>query len=208
MKMSQKMMNYTLVVISTVVTAFGISLVLLAELGVDPISTFLLGGLHFIPIRFGTASQIFSLTCLVINYFLNRKFFGVGSLIFSIGCGYFINLFLAMDGMTSLFLQSIPSICIALIGILIYGCGTGLFLSTKTGMGPLEGLMFFFSKRLNVTIKVTRMTIDGILVVTGILLGGLYGIGTILCIFLVGPVIELSLKVFTSLSKKVGKRSM
>nr|WP_238332986.1 hypothetical protein [Brevibacillus laterosporus] len=174
MKMNQKLMKYTLVVISTVVTAFGITLVLLAERGVDPISTFLLGGLNFIPIRFGTASQIFSLTFLVINYFLNRKFFGVGSLIFSIGCGYCINLFLAMDVTPALSLQSVPSIFIALIGILIYGVGTGLFLFTKTGMGPLEGLMFFFSTRLNVTIKVTRMTIDGILVATGILLGVVY----------------------------------
>ncbi|MXQ52690.1 YczE/YyaS/YitT family protein [Shimazuella alba] len=203
--MNQRWITYTLVVISTAVTAFGITLVLLAELGVDPISTFLLGGLNFVPIRFGTGSQIFSLTFLVINYFLNPKFFGIGSIIFSIGCGYFINLFLTMDLMAALPLQSIPNIFIALIGILIYGIGTGLFLFTKTGTGPLEGLMFFLSTRLNVTIKVTRMVIDGILVATGILLGGLYGFGTILCIFLIGPIIELSLRVFTFLGNSVKK---
>jgi uncharacterized membrane protein YczE len=205
MKMNQRLMIYILVVISTAVTAFGITLVLLADLGVDPISTFLLGGLNFISIRFGTASQIFSLTFLVINYFLNPKFFGIGSLIFSIGCGYCINLFLTMDLMAALSLQSIPNIVIALIGILIYGIGTGLFLYTKTGTGPLEGLMFFFSTRLNVTIKVTRMAIDGILVVTGILLGGLYGIGTILCIFLIGPIMEFSLRTFTFLGNSAKK---
>jgi uncharacterized membrane protein YczE len=205
MKMIQRLIIYTLVLISTALTAFGITLVLLADLGVDPISTFLLGGLNFVPIRFGTASQIFSLTFLIINYFLNHKFFGLGGLIFSIGCGYCINLFLTMDLMVALSLQSIPNIFIALIGILIYGVGTGLFLFTKTGTGPLEGLMFFFSTRLNVTIKVTRMTIDGVLVATGILLGGLYGVGTILCIFLIGPIMELSLRIFTFLGNSVKK---
>lgn len=41
------------------------------------------------------------------------------------------------------------------------------------------------------------MVIDGILVATGIALGGLVGLGTILCILLTGPIIEFSLKVFT-----------
>lgn len=62
--------------------------------------------------------------------------------------------------------------------------------------------MLFFSKRFNVTIKVTRMAIDGMLVITGMLLGGLVGIGTILCILLTGPIIEFSLKLFTSLRSR------
>ncbi|WP_137742908.1 YczE/YyaS/YitT family protein [Robertmurraya siralis] len=195
--MKHFLIDYTLVVISTAVTAFGITMVLLAEMGADPISTFLLGVLNFIPIQFRTGSQIFSLTFLVINYFISRDFFGFGSLIFSIGCGFFINLFLSADLKAVLFLQNMPDFCMAIIGIVMFGMGTGLFLFTKTGVGPLEGLMFFFSKRYNVTIKFTRMVIDGILVATGIALGGLVGLGTILCILLTGPIIEISLKVFT-----------
>ncbi|PAD14605.1 hypothetical protein CHH74_08450 [Shouchella clausii] len=202
MVMNQTLTKYILVVISTAVTAFGITLVLVAGIGADPISTFLLGVLNFIPIRFGTGSQIFSLTFLVVNYALNRDFFGVGSLIFSIGCGYFINLFLSLDLPAILSLNTIPNLFIALTGILFYGVGTALFLFTKTGTGPLEGFMLFFSKRFNVTIKVTRMAIDGMLVATGMILGGLVGIGTILCILLTGPIIEFSLKLFTSLRSR------
>lgn len=46
------------------------------------------------------------------------------------------------------------------------------------------------------------MAIDGMLVTTGMLLGGLVGIGTIFCILLTGPIIEFSLKLFTFLRSR------
>lgn len=196
----KKWYKYLFVLVSTGITGLGITLVLFAELGVDPISTFLLGVLNFIPIRFGTASQIFSLVFLVMNYFLNPKYFGLGGLIFSIGCGYCINLFSGIGTVELLSINSMPNIIIALMGIFLFGIGTGLFLFTRTGTGPLEGPMFFFSHKFNLTIKVTRIAIDGSLVVIGIALGGKYGIGTILCILFIGPIIEMSLKTFLFLA--------
>ncbi|MBA9029161.1 YczE/YyaS/YitT family protein [Peribacillus huizhouensis] len=203
--MRELLLKYGLVVLSTVMTAFGITLIVLAELGVDPISTFLLGGVNYFPIRFGTGSQIFSCAFLLLNFLIDRKYFGIGSLLFSIGCGYCINQFLAIDLLNVFFINSVPNIVIVLVGIMFYGIGTGVFLYTKTGTGPLEGLMFFFSKKFKVSIKVTRMSIDGFLVLTGIGLGGIYGLGTILCICFTGPVIELSLKTlnnFVELKRK------
>ncbi|PAD23483.1 hypothetical protein CHH62_22280 [Niallia circulans] len=197
----KKWYKYLLVFVSTGITGLGITFVLFAELGVDPISTFLLGVLNFIPIRFGTGSQIFSLVFLIINYYLDRKYFGLGGLIFSLGCGYCINLYSHIGIVELLSMNSMPNIIIALMGIFLFGIGTGLFLFTKTGTGPLEGPMFFFSQKLNLTIKVTRIALDGSLVVIGIALGAKYGIGTILCILFIGPIIERSLRTFLFLDK-------
>lgn len=183
-------LKYGLVVIGTIITAFGVALILIANIGADPISTFLLGWLQFIPIRFGTASQLFSVSLLIINYFLDSKNIGIGSVIYSVGCGIFINMFLALNFSVIAF---IPNIFMALAGVIAFSGGIALYLYTNTGAGPLEGLMIYFSEKRNISLKSTRIVLDALLVMIGMMMGGKFGLGTFLCIFLTGPLIEITL---------------
>ncbi|MFD3447152.1 YitT family protein [Microbacteriaceae bacterium 4G12] len=189
--MKNHFIKYGLVIIGTMIAAFGVTLIIKAGIGADPISTFLLGCLKFVHIKFGTASQLFCVTLLVLNLLLDRKNIGLGSIIYGVGCGFFINMFMPLDLSV---MAMIPNVFIVLIGVILLGAGIALYLCTKTGAGPLEGLMVFFAEKTNFSIKATRIGLDALLVVIGIILGGQFGVGTLIGVFLTGPTIELTLK--------------
>lgn len=77
--------------------------------------------------------------------------------------------------------------------------GTAIYLSGKLGSGPLEGMMFCVCDLLHISLQKGRIILDFIIVISGILLGGTFGIGTLFAIILLGPMIQL----YVSLLKRI-----
>ncbi|MBU5584240.1 hypothetical protein KQJ29_31955, partial [Enterococcus sp. S181_ASV_20] len=67
----------------------------------------------------------------------------------------------------------------------------------------LEGMMFCVCDCLQVSLQKGRIILDFIIVVSGILLGSTFGVGTAFAIFLLGPMIQFCL----SLLKRVAVSS-
>jgi uncharacterized membrane protein YczE len=78
----------------------------------------------------------------------------------------------------------------SLIGVLIVGFGAAIYLSANLGPGPRDGLMTGLTRLTNLPISVVRSTIEILVVVSGWMLGGTVGVGTVLFAFLVGPSIS------------------
>ncbi|MDH6363951.1 putative membrane protein YczE [Enterococcus sp. PF1-24] len=187
----------------SLISAVGIQMFLFANLGVDPISTLLLGILNHTNLRFGTASQLFNVIILILVFLLDRKKIGIGSVINGLSVGFFINL-LSQFKIDHYFIGN--AFLYGVLGPIILGIGTGIYLQANLGCGALEGLMMIFSEKFNISVKYIRMFLDLLLVVSGILLGSIYGIGTLLGVILIGPSIEYSLKFINQLSSKKKKR--
>lgn len=175
------------------VTAVGIQLFLFANWGVDPISTLLLGMMAHLPIQFGTASQSFNVIILILVAILDWRKIGLGSIVNALSVGFFVNL-LTSSG----FVAKLPGLPLiyAVIGPIILGVGTGFYLAADLGCGALEGLMIVLSEKSGKSIKLIRMCLDFTLVVSGILLGSVYGVGTILGVLLIGPSIEYTIRLY------------
>jgi uncharacterized membrane protein YczE len=80
-----------------------------------------------------------------------------------------------------------------LTGILLVGLGSGLYLGCRMGPGPRDGLMLGIHRRTNVSVRLARTTVEVLVVVAGVLLGGTAGVGTLVFALLVGPVVQRSL---------------
>lgn len=96
-----------------------------------------------------------------------------------------------------------------LAGIAIVGLASGVYIATDLGPGPRDGLMTGLSARFGWPIWVSRTTVEVIVLVTGWLLGGTIGLGTILFALLIGPACHASLRVFRrarSRSSRDGER--
>ena len=78
----------------------------------------------------------------------------------------------------------------SLIGVLIVGFGAAIYLSANLGPGPRDGLMTGLTRLTNLPISLVRSTIEILVVVSGWMLGGTVGVGTVLFAFLVGPSIS------------------
>ncbi|MFJ5831006.1 YitT family protein [Streptomyces sp. NPDC093089] len=118
------------------------------------------------------------------------------------GLGTVSNVFvigLAMDGTLAL----VPEvhglagrIPLLVLGILLNGVATGLYIAARFGPGPRDGLMTGLHRLTGRSIRLVRTAIEIAVVATGFLLGGSVGIGTVLYALAIGPLAQFFLRWF------------
>ncbi|MFF8586109.1 YitT family protein [Streptomyces althioticus] len=81
-------------------------------------------------------------------------------------------------------------------GIVLNGAATGLYIAARFGPGPRDGLMTGLNRRTGVSVRLVRTAIEITVVVTGFVLGGTVGVGTLLYAVTIGPLAQLFLRVF------------
>ena len=88
--------------------------------------------------------------------------------------------------------------CALLIcGIVLNGLASGLYIGASLGPGPRDGLMTGLAARTGRSIRLIRTGIEVLVVITGIALGGVFGVGTVLYALAIGPLVQLFLHWFT-----------
>ena len=81
-------------------------------------------------------------------------------------------------------------------GILLNAVATAAYLGAHLGPGPRDGLMTGLVRRTGRSVQLVRTLIEGSVMVSGFLLGGTLGVGTIAYVLLIGPLIQLLLPWF------------
>jgi len=88
-----------------------------------------------------------------------------------------------------------------LVGILLVGLGSGLYLIANLGPGPRDGLMTGIQRVTNFPVAWVRMGIEIVAVTLGWFLGGVAGLGTLLFAVGIGPAVSLGLYLVSGFSK-------
>jgi uncharacterized membrane protein YczE len=83
-------------------------------------------------------------------------------------------------------------------GIGIVSIGSGLYLMTRLGAGPRDGLMLGVHRRTGLSVRLVRTIIESTVVALGYVLGGTVGIGTLAFALLIGPGVQAALKRLSS----------
>jgi len=81
----------------------------------------------------------------------------------------------------------------SMLGIFVVGFGSGIYLIAHLGAGPRDGLMTGLQRISELPMAWVRTIIELIVVITGWLLGGTVGIGTLLFAIVIGPAVSLGL---------------
>ena len=89
-----------------------------------------------------------------------------------------------------------------LIGILLVGIGSALYITCGLGTGPRDGLMTGLHYLTGVRVGRVRLGIEVVALTTGALLGGSLGVGTALFALLIGQSVAVSLGVLDRLTSK------
>jgi len=82
-------------------------------------------------------------------------------------------------------------------GIVLNGLATGAYIGAGLGPGPRDGLMTGLARRTGRSIRLVRTGIEVVVVAAGWLLGGVFGVGTLLYAVAIGPLAQLFLPLFT-----------
>lgn len=81
-------------------------------------------------------------------------------------------------------------------GVALCGVATGMYIGANFGPGPRDGLMTGLARRTGASIRLTRTSIELAVLVTGWLLGGTVGVGTVLFALAIGPLAQVFLPLF------------
>ncbi|MBQ0829622.1 membrane protein YczE [Streptomyces tagetis] len=95
-------------------------------------------------------------------------------------------------------------IALLVAGIVLNGAATGLYIAARFGPGPRDGLMTGLNERTGLSVRLVRTAVEITVVVTGFLLGGTVGVGTLLYAVSIGPLAQVFLRVFAVPAAPVG----
>src|SRR3546814_19126396 len=79
-------------------------------------------------------------------------------------------------------------------GVVGGGGATGRYIGAQLGPGPRDGLMTGLARRTGWSIRLVRTIIEVGVLVAGVLLGGVFGVGTIVFALGVSPVTQYFLR--------------
>lgn len=137
----------------------------------------------------GTWSIIVGIIVIIIASIGLCQFPKIGTFMNMIFVGLFIDFFnMIIPNPTDFLIQFISLV----LGIVLLGMGTGIYMSANLGAGPRDSLMLLIVKKLNLSMRVTRTIMEVTVAFTGFLLGGPIGLGTVIMAFAVGPVMQTS----------------
>ncbi|MFD9427820.1 MULTISPECIES: YitT family protein [unclassified Streptomyces] len=163
-----------------------------AGLGLEPWGVLHQGLTELTGISIGVVSIIVGAVVLLLWIPLRqRPGLGTVSNVFVVG--------LAMDGTLALLPEAHglgARVPLMLAGVLFNGVATGLYITARFGPGPRDGLMTGLNRVTGRSIRLVRTAIEVAVVVTGFLLGGSLGVGTVLYALAIGPLAQVFLRVF------------
>ena len=81
-------------------------------------------------------------------------------------------------------------------GLVLLAVATGLYIGTRFGPGPRDGLMTGLHRRTGWRIWIVRTGIEVVVLTIGWILGGNVGLGTVAFALLIGPLVNLALPLF------------
>ena len=185
------LLNMLLAAVSLFVNGFGIYLTIQANLGAAPWDVLNIGFSKTLGILYGTASVAVSLTILGIDVLLKEPI-GIAMFIDATVVGKSVDFFnwLHVVPPCSSLWTGIP---VMLTGLVILAYTQYTYMLAALGCGPRDTLLVGLKKRLpRIPIGAVSIGLLGSATLVGYLLGGPVGVGTLICAFASGPIMQLA----------------
>jgi uncharacterized membrane protein YczE len=172
--------------------AFGVVLILESELGLSPWDVLNQGLAKHTPLSFGMANVAVALVVLAVGWALGGKP-GVGTVANAVLVGSFIQGLTELDALTSLSDDGLAvRVPLLVVGVWLIGPASAFYIGADLGAGPRDTLMLVGARRTRFRIGVVRGVLELTALAIGVVLGGTFGVGTVLFALGVGPIVESS----------------
>ena len=187
-------LNMLIAAVSLFINGFGVYLTIQANIGAGPWDVLGLGVAKTFGILYGTASVVISYAILGIDIAL-REPIGIAMFIDAFVVGKTVDLFNRISLVPKCD-NMLVGILVMLIGLVIMAYSQFTYMSASLGCGPRDTLLVALAKRAKkIPIGVVSITLLSLATLIGWFLGGPVGIGTLICAFATGPIMQFA---FTS----------
>jgi uncharacterized membrane protein YczE len=180
--------RFAQLVAGLVLFGFGISLMLQSGLGLPPWDVMHQGLAEQLGLSVGVWSIIISFLVLLVWLPLREKY-GLGTLLNALIIGTVIDLGVLIIPEPGALWSEVLMLA---MGILSIALASGMYIGANLGPGPRDGLMTAIARR-GPSIRVTRWGLEIAVLITGILMGGTFGVGTVAFALLIGSLVQFFL---------------
>ncbi|WP_326567889.1 hypothetical protein VSH64_39725 [Amycolatopsis rhabdoformis] len=174
---------------------YGASMAMLtrAHLGLDPWDVLHEGITKLTGLSFGTVTAIASVFVLLLWIPLRQRP-GIGTVANVVVISVTVDAVRAvLPDQHALALQ----ILLLVGGVVLNAVATAVYVGTRLGPGPRDGLMTGLTARTGWSVRLVRTGIEVTVLVVGWLLGGTFGVGTVLYALTIGPLTQALLPLVT-----------
>lgn len=181
----------------------GCAAVINANIGGDSCVVFIQGISKALNITVGSANYIFMFCALVLLSIFARNKISLGTFLATLAAGMFLDI--ANEAIQKLSIESMPfvvRILVVAISCVVISIGFSIQKTANLGVAPHDEIPFVISESFKIQYRWIRICLDLTYVVAGYLLGGVFGLGTIVATLLLGPTIQFFLPIVERPVKK------
>jgi uncharacterized membrane protein YczE len=174
--------------------SIGIMLTKRSSLGMSPWGVFHQGLSNVTGLSFGVITQLIGLIILLISVLVLKTKVGLGTVLNVLLVG------LMIDWVDETY-QYIPTsysskALVFTIGLFTMTFGRSLYIASRLGAGPRDGLFVGLSRILNIQVKYVKPSIEITVLFFGFLLGGVVGLGTVVAALTSGYLVQMFFAIF------------
>lgn len=199
--LKETILRIVILFVGLTIAHFGVTLFLLSNLGADPFNVLIQGlyrtvdamtGWSFL--THGNVHRVICFLIILILLIVDRSYIKIGTLICMFCGGPIIDVFtkLIVTVLGETYAMPVKIIMLAL-GCVILAFGMTIVIKSDAGTGPNDLVAIVLSDKTKVRFGIMRIVVDFTFVLVGFFIGGTFGVGTIVCAFLVGPVADFFL---------------
>ncbi len=192
--MKKEILKYLKLFLGLFVCSLGIIIIIKSNLGFSPWDVLHQGISKITNITIGQASIFVGFIVITLDFFLGERI-GSGSILNIIFFGTFMDLILYLD-IVPLSNNLFIGVFMMFLGIFVLSLGCYLYISTGLGCGPRDALMVALTKKTKFSVGTVRNVIEISVLITGYLMGGYAGVGTIITAIFTGSFIQGVFKLF------------
>jgi uncharacterized membrane protein YczE len=183
--------RFLVMCLGILIMGLGIGLFKLSLMGNDPSSAMVMAIGDRLGVAFSLMLIIMNTLFFVVELLFGRKYIGLGTFVnwFGVGilCDFYTGLITRIWTIPEGFL---PRLLIMLVGILVLSLSASLYQTADLGISPYDSLSIILDEKLPIPYFWCRIFTDVVASAICWLLGGIVGLGTLVCALGLGPFIH------------------
>lgn len=172
------------------VSAVGITMMLQANVGLEPWSVLQQGIAQTCGITYGVSSILVGAAVILIAIACGERV-GAGTVANILLCGIFIDTLMAL-GWIPLMNGLLPGVLMLLGGLELLALGTWMYMRSALGSGPRDALMVALARKTGRSVGLCRAAVDVTVILAGWFLGGQVGVGTVISALGLGTLLNFN----------------
>lgn len=181
-----------ILLVGLAIAHLGVTLFLLSDLGTDTFTVFAQGLARRAGISVGMMQMAVVCILMIVMLFTTKGYVKPGTVVCALCGGPIIDFFTwilggYVNGDSAMMIRMISVVA----GCVILSLGMSVVINSNAGTGPNDLVAIILTDKLGkFEFRWVRMACDVFFVILGFMLGGTVGVGTIVAVFLTGPLVQ------------------